>query len=84
MQVSMDGTVKFAGYKEISNKEGKRFLVITVVDDQEQVFNVFCPGNYADMIKRLNFGEQIMFVFDVMDWSGKLQLRCKEVNVWGN
>ena len=83
MQVSMDGTVKYAGHKVINYKDGRQYVALSTVDEKNEPINFFCPGTCLPAIKNCTFGDDISITFDVNEYQNRLNLRVKEVAVYG-
>lgn len=81
LQVSLDGTVKYAGHEIVKYKDGRVFVNLSVVDSDNVPFVIFCPGVIADDLKNIQFGQDISISFEVRRWNNSLTLRAKEVFV---
>lgn len=81
MQVSMDGTVKYAGHEVIKYKDGREFVNLSVVDSDKVPFSIFCPGEFQYPLAHAEFGQDLTLTFDVRRWNNNLTLRAKEVFV---
>lgn len=79
MQVTMDGTCRYAGHKIINYKDGRTFASLSVVDEKNQPLNVFCPGTVISTLQDCTFGDELQLVFTVNQFNNNLNLRCLEV-----
>lgn len=79
MQVSLDGTVKYAGHKIINYKDGRQFVSLSAVDDRGEPINFFCPGSCLPAISGCKFGDDLSLVFNVSEYQNRLNLRVTEV-----
>lgn len=83
MQVSMDGSVKYAGHKVIKYKDGRVYASLSVVDDRNEPLNLFCPSNCINVLDGMTFGDDLQVIFDVNEYQNRLNLRVKEVVRYG-
>lgn len=79
MQVSMDGTVKYAGHKIINYKDGRRFVSLTVVDEKGEPLELFCPEKCIPVAESCHWGDELQVVFRVNAFRNTLTLRPDEV-----
>lgn len=79
MQVSLDGSCKYAGHKIVKYKDGRTFVSLIVLDEKGEPINIFCPGTVEDVCRYCDLGDPLSLVFTVSEYQNKLQLRCIEV-----
>lgn len=79
MLVSLDGSVKFCGFKKVVYKDGRTFANVSVIDEVGEPVNLFCPGGVIPVLEQCSYGDDIGVVFIVNQWQNNLNLRVKEI-----
>lgn len=79
MQVSLDGCVKYCGHENIEYKDGRRYVILSVVDEEQVPYQLFCPGTVEAAVRNLPFGSELSIIFKVNRFRNNLDLRVSEV-----
>lgn len=81
IEVSLNEVVRYCGHEVIRYKDGRKFVNLSVIDEENKPIQIFCPGSVELALGNVSFGQELGLVFYVQKWNNTLQLRCKDVIV---